>query len=240
MTTFRCEAFIFDLDGLLIDSEPLWQRAEIEIFKELGHRLTPAMCLTTRGRKIDEVIEHWRAHFGFPSRSVLPLRAQIVLRVRELVLLQGRAKTGACSLVRTLNDRGVPCAIASGSDYSIIESALERLDLVGEIETYHSAEDETRGKPDPAVFFGAARKLGVPPATCVVFEDSPGGIAAAKAAGMFCVAVPDRSGGGDPPHAFRDADRVLRSLEDFEPREFQLIRRVRRADEAPGRVKDGR
>lgn len=225
MTRFRCEAVIFDLDGLLIDSEPLWQQAEIEVFDALGYRLTPAMCRTTRGRKIDEVIEHWRRSFDVPSDLVASLREQIVDRVRDLIVSQGHAKAGAPSLVRGLAERGLPCAIASGSDYSIIESALTRLDLLREIEVRHSAQDERRGKPDPAVFLGAAKKLGMAPTLCVAFEDSPSGIASAKAAGMFCVAVPDRAGGDDPPHAFRNADRVLGSLEDFDPREFQLIRR---------------
>lgn len=231
MTLFRCAAAIFDLDGLLIDSEPLWQQAEIECFAKIGHRLTGAMCATTRGRKIDEVLLHWRSVFGFSSQAIAPLRVQIVVRVRELLQQQGQAKAGAVALVRGLAARGWPCAIASGSDYALIESALARLDLAREIEVLHSAEEEARGKPDPAVFLGAAKKLGVAPKNCVAFEDSPGGIAAAKAADMFCIAVPDTSATSDAPDAFRHADRVLRSLEEFDLSEFRLIRRQERTDE---------
>jgi sugar-phosphatase len=188
------EAAVFDMDGLLIDSEPLWQDAEIEIFSAVGLRLDRAQCRATRGRKLDEVVAHWLARAPAQGASVAAVRAAIVERFLEHVRERGTPKPGAAAAVEFLRARGLPLAVASSSDYRIIEAVLARLELASCFRAVHSGEDERLGKPHPAIFLGAARKLGVAPARCLAFEDSPGGVASAKAAGMRCVAVPDAAG----------------------------------------------
>jgi sugar-phosphatase len=211
------EAVVFDMDGVLIDSEPLWQDAEIEVFSTVGLRLDRVRCRETRGRKLDEVVAHWLARA--PRRaSAAAVRAAIVERLLALVRERGTPKPGAAAAIGFLHGRGLPLAVASSSDYRIIETVLARLQLADCFRAVHSGEDERLGKPHPAIFLGAARKLGVAPARCLAFEDSPGGVASAKAAGMACVAVPDADGVGaeELPHERErlrgSADWVIDSL----------------------------
>jgi len=190
------EAVVFDMDGLLVDSEPLWQEAEIEIFGALGLHLDRAACLRTRGRKIDEVVAHWYAEAPWSGPSPAAVRDAIVGRVAALVRDRGRAKPGVDHALDFFAARQLPLAVASSSPYAVIDAVLERLDAGRRFAALHSGEEERFGKPHPAIFLGAARKLGVAPTRCLAFEDSPAGVAAARAAGMRCVAVPDPGAGG--------------------------------------------
>lgn len=217
------EAVLFDMDGLLIDSEPLWQRAEIEVFARVGVALDVALCLETRGRRLDEVVEHWfaRSPWSAPSREAIA--AAIVRRVTELVVERGAAKPGVGHAIEFFARRGLPLAVASSSNYSIIEAVLARLAIRDRFAAIHSGESERFGKPHPAIFLGAARKLFVTPDRCLVLEDSPSGVSAAKAAGMRCIAVVDAdtvgAGGVDDERrrlVDAAADAVLDSLEQID------------------------
>jgi sugar-phosphatase len=188
------DAVVFDMDGLLIDSEPLWQEAEIEVFARVGIALDRELCLRTRGRKIDEVVDYWYARRPWRTPSRRALRDAVVERVGGLVRERGRAKPGVEHALDFFGARGLPLAIASSSPHQLIEAVLAKLGIGARFRARHSGEDEVRGKPDPAIFLGAARKLGVPAGRCLAFEDSPSGVLSAKAAGMRCVAVPDRAG----------------------------------------------
>lgn len=211
------EGALFDMDGLLIDSEPLWQRAEIEIFADVGLQLSRELCLRTRGRKLEEVVGYWYAERPWAGASPGEVRDAIVARMRQLIASDGRAKPGVEHALDFVEARGLTLAVASSSDYALIEIVLERLALRSRFTPVHSGQDERRGKPDPAIFLTAARKLGVAPERCVVFEDAPGGVAAARAAGMRCVAVPDAAGAGPggleaERIALGEADLILESL----------------------------
>lgn len=222
------EGVLFDMDGLLIDSEPLWQRAEIEVFGRLGLALTREQCLETRGLRIDEVVAHWFARspwIGAPRRDV---RDAIVARVIGLVEKAGRAKSGVEHAIAFFVARGLPLGVASSSDYAIIHAVLDRLGLRSSFATVHSGEDELRGKPDPAIYLSAAAKLGVVPGRCIALEDSPSGVASAKAAGMRCIAVLDAAGVGaseiDAELArLTRADVVLRSLAEIDADMWQRV-----------------
>jgi sugar-phosphatase len=225
------EAVVFDMDGLLIDSEPLWQQAEIEVFARVGIALDRDLCLRTRGRKIDEVVDYWYAQrpWGEPSRHAV--RDAVVARVAELVRERGAAKPGVEHALGFFARRGLPLAIASSSPHALIEAVLAQLRIGARFAARHSGEDETRGKPDPAIFLGAARKLGVPAARCLAFEDSPGGVASAKAAGMRCVAVPDAAGVAperlveERAHLAAHADLMIDSLLDFGESHWEQLSR---------------
>lgn len=212
------EAVVFDMDGLLIDSEPLWQEAEIEVFGRVGVALDRALCLRTRGRKLDEVVAYWYRARPWTGPSPEQVRAAIVAAVVERIAQRGEAKPGVEHALDFLAARGVPLAIASSSDRVVIDAVLDRLGARQRFRAIHSGEEETLGKPHPAIFLGAARKLGVAPTRCLAFEDSPGGVASARAAGMRCIAVPDAAAsGGTVPAEERAAlaaaaDHVLDSL----------------------------
>jgi HAD superfamily hydrolase (TIGR01509 family) len=215
-------AVVFDMDGLLIDSEPLWQQAEIEVFGRVGLRLDRALCLRTRGRKLDEVVAYWFGERPWRGPSPEAVRTSIVQRVVELVGQRGEPKPGVAHALDFVETLGLPMAVASSSDHAVIRAVLSRLDVRERFAVLHSGEEERAGKPDPAIFLGAARKLGIAPAHCLAFEDSPGGVASAKAAGMRCVAVPDAgASGGDLADAERAelaalADGLIGSLADLD------------------------
>jgi HAD superfamily hydrolase (TIGR01509 family) len=203
-------AALFDMDGLLVDSEPLWREAEIDVFARHGVVLTDEQCRQTQGKVIGEVVQLWFERHPWPG----PPPAEVALEVLDAVddLLGARASPmpGALGALEACRARGMGVALASSSPRRLIETVVRSLGLDGRLDVVHSAEDEAAGKPDPAVFLTAARLLGVAPADCVVFEDAPAGVEAAKAAGMACVAVPERP--AEDADRFRHADVVVLSL----------------------------
>lgn len=210
-------AAIFDMDGLLIDSEPLWHLAEVEIFGDLGVPLARAATRSTKGMFVDEVVAYWFARYPWHGPSQADVRDAILGRVGALVLERGRPMPGADLVVAAMAERG-PIALASSTPSALIEIVLDHLGLSKEFGVICSAQDEEYGKPHPAVFLTAADRLGVDPERCCVFEDAPAGVLAAKAARMVCVAVPEEDERFNPQILV--ADLVVTTLEGFDP---QLI-----------------
>jgi sugar-phosphatase len=203
-------ASIFDMDGLLIDSEILWHEAEIDILGNLGVPLAAEECRSTKGMFVGEVTEHWFARYPWTGPTPAEVAVTIVDRVIALVMEKGDLKPGALHAIGLCTERGLPIAVASSSQYRLIDAALAHFDLRRYFSLVHSAEDEDYGKPHPAVFLTAAAKLGAAPTRCLVWEDAPAGVLAAKAASMACIAVPEPGEGHHP--AFGLADLVLDSL----------------------------
>jgi mannitol-1-/sugar-/sorbitol-6-/2-deoxyglucose-6-phosphatase len=208
-------AAVFDMDGLLVDSEVLWHQAELEILVPLGAAIDADQTRSTKGMFVDEVVAHYHAlaPWGAPDQDEVV--AQILTRVGDLVEEKGRLLPGAA---RTLERCGVlgPVALASSTPYALIDRTLRHFGLTDAFAVVHSAQDEPMGKPHPGVFLTAARRLGVPPARCLAFEDSPAGVRAAISASMGCVAVPAADERDDP--AFALATLVLASLDDLDVR----------------------
>src|SRR5476651_1462101 len=146
------QAVIFDMDGLLIDSEPLWQAAEIKVFDTLGVPLTPAMTTQTMGLRTDEVVHHWHKQFPWstPSQEVV---AQLVDdEVIELIKTKGEGRDGVDAAVAACESLKLPMAIASSSSMVLIKAVVKKLGLEDKIRVIHSAHDESHGKPHPAVY----------------------------------------------------------------------------------------
>ncbi|MBX3209027.1 MAG: hexitol phosphatase HxpB [Labilithrix sp.] len=209
-------AVVFDMDGLLIDSEPLWVRAEIEVFGGAGVPLTEDDCALTKGLRVDDVVAYWHARRGFDAAPA-DVEARLVARVVELVRAEGRALPGVESaLAAARSESGRRIALASSSPTPIIEATLQRLGLTRTFDVVASAENEAHGKPHPAIFLRTAARLGVSPLECVVVEDSMTGVIAAKAARMKCIAVPSDlpTGPSAPPRDARFvlADAIVASL----------------------------
>ncbi len=206
----RMRAAIFDMDGLLIDSEPLWREAEVEVFATVGLTLTLRECEETTGLRIDEVVAHRHAQRPWTEPAQPVVVAQIVDRVIALVGERGAPLPGVDHAIATCRAAGLRLALASSSPERLIAATLAKLGLTDAFEVIASAEHDRYGKPHPAVFLRCAELLGVPPTECLVLEDSLNGVIAAKAARMTCVAVPER-----PDPRFAIADRVLASLRDL-------------------------
>lgn len=203
---------VFDMDGLLIDSEPLWDWALVTVFREMGVEFTSRMKHETTGLRLKEAIELWRS--WFPD---LPFEhGELDSRLIELMVARMdsvAAKPGAVSTVRLCRDAGCRIAVASSSPPAIIHAGLARLGIADHFDVVVSAQEEVQGKPHPAVYLTAARVLGLEPARCIAFEDSLNGLKAAVAAGMHCVAVPEAHNRSQ--QGFALAHRVLASLEEF-------------------------
>lgn len=206
-------AAIFDMDGLLIDSEPFWQAAEKKAFRTVGIDLTTDMCLKTMGRRTDEVVAFWFRRFPWEGKSLKQVEFEIVGLVKEMIENKGSAMDGVYDTLKMLKDHQFRIALASSSSPELIQVVLHKLRIGEYFEVVHSAEKEKRGKPDPAVYLTTADKMHVNPSDCVVFEDSLAGVKAGKAAGMKVIAIPAPDQTMD--NGFKLADIKLRSLTDF-------------------------
>lgn len=203
-------AVIFDMDGLLVDSEPLWVRAEIDVFGSVGVALTEHDCARTRGLRVDDVVAYWYERRRWNDVSPRDLEARLVARVVELVRTEGQAKPGVAEALAAAREGGRKVALASSSPSVIIDAVLDRLGISFDLAL--SAEHEPLGKPHPGIFLRVAERLGVAPTSCLVLEDSMTGVIAAKAARMTCIAVPEAYPDHDP--RFVLADEIVGSLLD--------------------------
>lgn len=207
------EAGIFDIDGLLIDSEPFWRRAHIEVVAYHGGAITEDDVRKMAGRRTDEVVNHWRENHNMAHVAPEKLEAAVVGRVKASIRKHGKALPGAYRLLQMFQDHNIPVALASSSAQDIIDTVIETLGLSPYIQFSRSAKMEKQGKPHPDVFLSTAKLLGCSPSQCVVFEDALSGIKAAKAAGMKCITVPEDVN-LKKPEFHELADKVKSSLED--------------------------
>lgn len=206
-------AAIFDMDGLLIDSEPLWQEAEIEIFSKLGVPLTNDMCRQTTGLRIEEVVHHWRTHYPWYHRSVKQVSEDIIAGVCSRILAAPKPMAGVGYILDFFKSRNIKMALASSSAYVLIHAVMQALGIENYFEFVYSAEEEEYGKPDPGIYRSALKKLQVKAEECIAFEDSYNGILSAKGAGIKTIAVPEPSVWDLPK--FDTADLKLQSLLEF-------------------------
>ena len=208
------DAVIFDMDGVLIDSEPIWQAAERLGFGEVGLDLQVSEMVTTMGLRVDEVVAYWYARRPWPDVGIdhAGLARRMVDTVVDLMSTSGEPLPGVVDAVAACEKQGLGVAVASSSPSRVIAAALQRLGLADQFDVVRSAEHEAYGKPHPAVFLSAAAQLGVEPTRCLVVEDSVHGMVAALAARMRCVVVPDADRRSP---RFAAADHMLDSLEGF-------------------------
>ena len=209
------EAVVFDMDGVLVDSEPMWRAVEREVFADVGIELTDEDLYPTMGVRIADVVDRWYRRHPWPGPSREQVAETIVDGVARAVRERGLLLDGGRDAVDHVRSLGLGVALASSSPMPLILAVLSLGGLAARFDVVVSGEDEELGKPDPAVFLSAARRLEVPPDRCLVVEDSINGVRAAKAAGMVCVAVP--AVGGDD-HIAIEADLVLGSIGELDER----------------------
>ena len=202
------------MDGLLIDSEILWHKAELEIVPSLGVPLDDGADRQTKGMYVEEVVAFWFAKYPWSGPSTSDFTQMLLNRVGELVENEGVLLPGAIRAIELASEHG-PVAVASSTPTALIHRCLDNFSLREKFVSIHSAQDEEFGKPHPGVFLSAAKSLGVSPQECLVFEDSAAGVLAAKAGSMCVIAVPTKEDREFP--AFKLADVVLSSLEELSP-----------------------
>lgn len=203
-------AVLFDMDGLLLDSEPLWIASEAELLERHGERFTAADIEATHGRApADSVMAYADRLPGVPPAQ---LEAELLELMRARYLAGAPLHRGAARLVRALVGR-VRLGVASSTAGAMVDLALRGVGLRDAFEVVASGSDLGVGKPDPTVFLEGCRLLGVDPRDAIAFEDSPVGVESAHRAGIFVVGVPDRPGMRDKLLA-SGADLLLGSLAD--------------------------
>ena len=182
------DAVIFDMDGVIVDSEPLHERAFLEVFDELGLRETHGLDFTAYYGRSDEAVWHDFLALHQPAAT----RDQLLTRKRESFLRLLRAEAplfeGSLELLNQLHPR-YPLAIASGSAHPIIDGVLALSGLRRYFQAVVSAQDVPAEKPAPDIFLRAAQHLGVSPRRCCVIEDSAAGVEGARAAGMTVIGI---------------------------------------------------
>jgi beta-phosphoglucomutase family hydrolase len=204
-------AAIFDWDGVIIDSSRQHEAAWEILAREAGRPLPAGFFLRSFGMKNEKVIREllgWQV--GAAELSQLSLRKEELYR-QQLQANGAAALPGVLPWLDRLRTAAIPCAVGSSTHLANIRCVIERIGLVGRFAAIVCGEDVAQGKPDPAVFLLAARRLGRAPARCVVFEDAHVGIAAARAAGMKVVAVATTH----PAATLHEADLVVQRLDEL-------------------------
>jgi sugar-phosphatase len=208
------KAVIFDMDGLLIDSEPLWRKAQTEALKTVGVQTRPADFKHVLGVGLQATVEFWYHQQPWKGASLKDIEALITDDFVAAFKREGKLRPGVHQVLDLCKAEALPMAIASSTFYEVINMVVDTLEIRDYFEVIYSAEHEPYAKPHPGVFISTAALLNVEPRQCLVFEDAPAGVLAAKAARMFCVAVPEPAVKAHP--FIRTADIILGSLEEFD------------------------
>jgi HAD superfamily hydrolase (TIGR01509 family) len=201
------DAVVFDCDGTLADTEPISDRAWADVLSERGYVPTEADARATVGRPYRETFAHFAAKLplGDPTVFRQALRERFLARfATELALFED-----ATGLVRTLAARGVPVGVASSSSHAHVDRVLERAGLTALVEVVVGSDDVTRHKPDPTPYLTAVALLGAEPSRSAAIEDTDVGVASARAAGLYTIAVVR---GHVPAADLAAADRVVTTV----------------------------
>jgi HAD superfamily hydrolase (TIGR01509 family) len=206
------EAVIFDLDGVLVDSEHVWDEVREELARERGGRWHDRAQADMMGMSSVEWSRYMHDVIGL-AESPEEIDAEVVRRMQARYAAELPLVEGGVEAVRRLA-ADFRLGLASSSNRPIIGAVLEAAGIAGIFETTVSSEEVARGKPAPDVYLEAARRLDVAPERCAAIEDSANGIRSAHAAGMRVLAIPNRRY-PPPPDALALADATIGSLEDL-------------------------
>ncbi|PJA08253.1 MAG: 2-deoxyglucose-6-phosphatase [Flavobacteriales bacterium CG_4_10_14_0_2_um_filter_32_8] len=213
------KAVIYDMDGIIIDSEPLWREAIIFTFNQVGLDFTEEKCRITQGMRLYEVVEYWHTKTPWTCKTIAEVEADLLKKITELISKKGTAMEGVNESLQYFKSKGFKIALASSSAPSLINIILKRLAIENEFEVINSAQNLSYGKPHPEIFIKTAQQLGIKPINCLVIEDSFHGILAAKSALMKVIAIPYQENWND--HRFSIADYQLKSLTELSSLNFE-------------------
>lgn len=206
-------AIIFDMDGLMVDSEPLHYQVRDEILTKHGKHMNMDFESKILGRSLREVEEMVKAEFVL-EESVEWLMAEHQRRFLELIKTELKLRLGLIDLLKSLQDQKAKMAVASSQQPEYVNWVVDHFNLRPYFQEVLTAEDVNgKAKPDPGIFLKTAERLGVNPVECIVLEDTVNGILAAKAAGMKAIAVYDKD--FTKAKDFPMADLVRTSLEEI-------------------------
>lgn len=212
---------IFDMDGLLIDSEPLWNEAAEEVFGYYGKKLTREDYATTTGLRTKEFVAWWLRDYKFNNAELEKAGKRIIDLVNEKVQQKGKILPGVHYIINFFHERNFKIGLATSSPLSLVTNVTQLLRIAPYLQVTTSAEYLPFGKPHPQVYLDCAQQLNASPLECLCFEDSINGMIAVKAARMKCVVVPEHS--LQKSDKWSLADLKLSSLQNFNELHFNLL-----------------
>lgn len=198
------KAIIYDMDGVIIDSEPLWREALIYCFNQVGFDFTQDKCRVTQGMRLIEVVEYWYGEQPWSNKTIKEVEQDILQKVTDLIIEKGIAIDGVNDSINYFKNKGYKIALASSSASSLINAVLEKLNLTEAFDIVNSAENLPYGKPHPEIFIKTANDMTVKPTDCLVIEDSLNGVIAAKAALMTTIVIPEEVNWNNQKFAIAD------------------------------------
>ncbi|HUG94845.1 MAG TPA: HAD family phosphatase [Pleomorphomonadaceae bacterium] len=207
----RYRAVVFDMDGLLLDTEVVWQAAEEQLFAAHGAVFTREDKMAVIGTSFDLTARYFAERLGQPPEQGPALVEEMVLAMYEALQVDVAGRPGALELVARLRGR-LPLALASNSPRRLVDAALATARLTDVFDVIVTSDDVALSKPAPDMYLLVCQRLGVEPAHVLALEDSAAGVASAKAAGLACIAVPQFA-----ETDVAAADRVIDSLEELIP-----------------------
>lgn len=205
-------AIIYDMDGVLTDSEPIWKVAMEAVFHHVGCPLKKEDFQKTVGLRIDEVVHYWFHVSPWEHFSPAAVEKMIIDKMVELLSEQATPLPGVIASLEFFREKGLKIGLATSSYSILIDTILDTLAIRDYFDTVHSAEHEHYGKPHPAVYLTAAKHLSVDPRHCLVVEDSLNGVISGKAARMTVICVPEKTHFPEPKLLL--ADKQFDNLND--------------------------
>ena len=198
------KAVIFDMDGVIIDSEPLWRRAMIQNFEEIGIPFSDEHCRITTGLRFKEVAEFWFNKHGIKHISIDEFDELVINRLCDLIKQEGKTMKGVLEALDFLKSKNLKIGIGTSSNTKLMNTVVDVLNIRQYFDELCSAEHMPYGKPHPMVYLTCAEKLNINPLHCLVIEDSVNGIIAGKAAQMKVVAIPEDINKNNPKFSIAD------------------------------------
>lgn len=211
------KAVIFDMDGVLVDSEPIHQRTELDALAAYGLRLEKKDLYPYAGTTRDAFQKGISQQYNFHPdwKSVFEYKDRYFYELMKEV----NPMPGVLSLIQDMKTAGLKLALATSGQRRSMATVLEKFNLTPIFDALICAVDVSKSKPDPQAFLLAAERMQVPPAECVVFEDSINGVRAAKAAGMYAIGIT----GTFTKDKLREADRIVDSYSEISANEIILL-----------------
>ena len=212
---------LYDMDGLLLDTEPLWGESMLRIAQKHNIEITRERFKETRGLRIYEVTEYWSRKYPWQGKDYLGVADEILDDIIALSKLRGSVLTGVENSLKMFKENGFKIGLASSSPSRMINALVEHFSIHHYFDCITSADAVELGKPNPAVFLHCAESLNSSPRECVVLEDSINGMIAGLAARMKVIVVPEALHFNDP--GFSLANAKLKNLNDLD---IDLIKRL--------------
>lgn len=206
------KAVIFDMDGVLIDSEPIWKIVNFQVYGEFDIFMNDEIYQTVIGKTEDEVFKPFLKEKGYSGKELEDLNKKAIQKRRELFIKNAASKIKLFPKAREkiikLNKNGYKLAIATSSFKELLDLIVDKFKIRKYFDVLYSAEDVVNGKPNPEIYIKTMNKLGVTPKETVIIEDSISGLKAAKSSGAFCIAVETTN----PKEKLLSVDKIIKDI----------------------------